>query len=140
MLNKESWESLSQSFEFEPRAQYVETLFAVCSDYTVDCGYISFRFAFKDHVRIQGAVDSFVAARVPYYFTVEQELFDSRCKYVIYEFTVSDLFSYIFARFFDSRRSSRPLSSWRSRKRKTPSKGQKHNNRRETSVIVDHVL
>lgn len=138
MLNKESWETLSQSFEYEPRARYVETLFAVCSDYAVDGGYISFRFAFQDRVRIQGAVDSFVAARVPFYFTMEQELFGSNC--VIYEFRISDLFSYIFARFSGSRCASRPLSSWRPRKRETPSKGKKHNNWRETSVIVDRVL
>lgn len=140
MLNKESWETLSQSFEFDPRAQYVETLFAVCSDYAVDSGYISFRFAFKDRVRIQGAVDSLVAACVPYYFTMEQELFDFECKYVIYEFRISDLFSFIFARFSGSCCASRSLSSRRPRKRKTPSKGKKYNNWRETPVIVDHVL
>ncbi len=138
MLNKESWETLSQSFEFDPRAQYVETLFAVCSDYAVDGGYISFRFAFQDRVRIQGAVDSLVAARVPFYFTMEQELFGSNR--VIYEFRISDLFSFIFARFSGSRCASRSFSSRRPRKRKTPSKGKKHNNWRETSVIVDHVL
>lgn len=138
MLNKESWETLSQSFEFDPRAQYVETLFAVCSDYAVDSGYISFRFVFQDRVRIQGAVDSLVAARVPFYFTMEQELFGSSC--VIYEFRISDLFSFIFARFSGSRRASRPLSSRRPRKRKASSKGKKHNNWREASVIVDHVL
>lgn len=128
MLNNESWEALSQSFEFDPRAQYVETLFSVCSDYAVDSGYISFRFFFKDRVRIQGAVDSLIAARVSYFFTMEQELFDSECKYVIYEFRISDLFSFIFARFSGSRCASRPLSSRRSRKRETPSKGKKHNN------------
>lgn len=138
MLNKESWDTLSQSFEFDPRAQYVETLFAVCSDYAVDGGYISFRFAFQDRVRIQGAVDSLVAARVPFYFTMEQELFGSNR--VIYEFRVSDLFSFIFARFSGSRCASRSFSSRRPRKRKTSSKGKKHNNWRETSVIVDHVL
>lgn len=138
MLNQESWETLSQSFEFDPRAQYVETLFAVCSDYAVDSGYISFRFAFQDRVRIQGAVDSLVAARVPFYFTMEQELFGS--SRVIYEFRISDLFSFIFARFSGSRCASRSFSSRRPRKRETPSKGKKHNNWRETSVIVDHVL
>lgn len=138
MLNNESWETLSQSFEFDPRAQYVETLFAVCSDYAVDSGYISFRFTFQDRVRIQGAVDSLVAARVPFYFTMEQELFGSNC--VIYEFRISDLFSFIFARFSASRCASRSFSSRWPRKRKTPSKGKKHNNWRETSVIVDHVL
>lgn len=138
MLNKESWETLSQSFEFDPRVQYVEILFAVCSDYAVDGGYISFRFAFQDRVRIQGAVDSLVAACVPFYFTMEQELFGS--SRVIYEFRISDLFSYIFARFSGSRCASRSLSSRRSRKRKTPSKGKKHNNWREAPVIVDHVF
>lgn len=138
MLNKESWETLSQSFEFDPRSQYVETLFAVCSDYVVDSGYISFRFAFQDRVRIQCAVDSLVAARVPFYFTVEQELFGS--SRVIYEFRISDLFSFVFARFSGSCCASRSLSSRRPRKRKTPSKGKKHNNWREASVIVDHVF
>lgn len=139
MLNKESWETLSQSFEYDPRVQYVETLFASCSDYSVDSGYISFRFAFKDRVRIQGAVDSIVAAHVPFYFTIEQELFASeRC--VIYEFRISDLFSFIFARFSGSCCASRPLSSRWPRKRKTPSKGKKHNNWRETFVIADRVL
>lgn len=138
MLNKESWETLSQSFEFDPRAQYVETLFSVCSDYAVDSGYISFRFTFQDRVRIQGAVDSLVAARVPFYFTMEQELFGS--SRIVYEFRISDLFSFIFARFSGSRCASRSLSSRRPRKRKTPSKGKKHNNWRETSVIVDRVL
>lgn len=138
MLNNESWETLSQSFEFDPRTQYVETLFASCSDYSVDSGYISFRFAFKDRARIQGAVDSIVAAHVPFYFTIEQELFGSQC--VIYEFRISDLFSFIFARFSGSRCASRSLSSRRPRKRKTPSKGKKYNNWRETPVIVDHVF
>lgn len=72
MLNKESWDTLSQSFEFDPRAQFVETLFAACSDYTVDCGFISFRFAFSDRVRIQTAVDSIVEAHVPFYFTMNK--------------------------------------------------------------------
>lgn len=138
MLNKESWETLSQSFEFDPRAQYVETLFSVCSDYAVDSGYISFRFAFQDRIRIQGAVDSLVAARVPFYFTIEQELFGS--SRVVYEFRIADLFSFIFSRFSGSRCASRSLSSRRPGKRKTPSKGKKHNNWRETSVIVDRVL
>lgn len=140
MLNKESWDALSQSFEFEPRAQFVETFFAVCSDYFVDCGYITFRFAFADRVRIQTAVDSIVAAHVPFYFTVEQDLFDSECKRVIYEFKISDLFFFIYARFSDSCCASRSLSSWRPKKRKTPSKGQKHSNRRTTPVVVDLVL
>lgn len=140
MLNKESWETLSQSFEFEPRAQYVESLFAVCSDYVIDSGYISFRFAFGDRVRIQGAVDSLVAACVPYFFTMEQELFDLECKCVIYEFRISDLFSFMFARFSGSRCASRPLSSRRSRKRKTPPKGKKHNNWRETPINIGFVL
>lgn len=137
MLNKESWDTLSQSFEFDPRARFVETLFAVCSDYVVDCGFISFRFAFADRVRIQTAVDSIVAARVPFYFTIEQELFDSECKRVIYEFKVSDLFFFIFARFSGSCHASRSLSSRRPKKGKTSSEGQKHNNRRTTPVIVD---
>jgi hypothetical protein len=123
MLNKESWDALSQSFEFDPRAQFVETLFAVCSDYVVDCGFISFRFAFADRVRIQTAVDSIVAARVPFYFTIEQELFDPERNCVIYEFKVSDLFFFIYARFSGSRCASRSLSSRRSKKGKTPSKG-----------------
>lgn len=140
MLNNESWDTLSQSFEFDPRAQYVETLFAVCSDYAVDCGFISFRFAFADRVRIQTAVDSIIAAHVPFYFTMEQGLFDPECKCVIYEFKISDLFSFIFARFSGSRCASRSLSSRRPKKGKTPSKGQKHSNRRTTPVIVDLVL
>ena len=137
MLNKESWDALSQSFEFDPRAQFVETLFVVCSDYAVADGYITFRFAFADRVRIQTAVDSIVAARVPFYFTIEQELFDSKCKCVIYEFKVSDLFFFIYARFSGSCCAFRPLSSRWPKKRKTPSKGQKHNNRRTTPVVVD---
>lgn len=137
MLNNESWETLSQSFEFEPRAHFVETLFVACSDYAVDGGYISFRFAFEDRVRIQTAVDSIVAACVPFYFTTEQELFDSECNRVIYEFKISDLFFFIYARSSSSCRAFRPLSSWRSKKGKTPSKGQKHNNRRTTPVVVD---
>ena len=140
MLNNESWDTLSQSFEFEPRAHFVETFFAACSDYAVDGGYITFRFAFADRVRIQTAVDSIVAACVPFYFTIEQELFDSECKWVIYEFRISDLFLFIYARFSDSRCAPRPLSSWRPKKRKTPSKGQKHSNRRTTPVVVDLVL
>lgn len=137
MLNKESWDTLSQSFEFEPRAHFVETLFVACSDYVVDGNYISFRFALADRVRIQTAVDSIVAARVPFYFTIEQGLFDSECNRVIYEFNISDLFFFIYARFSGSCGASRSLSSWRSKKRKTPSKGQKHNNRRTTPVVVD---
>lgn len=140
MFDKESWDALSQSFEFEPRAQFVETLFAVCSDYFVDCGYITFRFAFADRVRIQTAIDSIVAAYVPFFFTVEQDLFDSERARVIYEFKISDLFFFIYARFSGSCCASRPLSSWRSKKGKTPSKGQKHNNRRTTPVAVDLVL
>ncbi len=140
MLNNESWDTLSQSFEFEPRAHFVETLFATCSDYAVDGGYISFRFAFADRVRIQTAVDSIVAAQVPFYFTIEQGLFDSECNRVIYEFNISDLFFFIYARFFDSCSASRSLSSRRPKKGKTPSKGQKHNNRRRTPVVVDLVL
>jgi len=137
MLNKESWDTLSQSFEFEPRAHFVETLFVACSDYAVDGNYISFRFALADRVRIQTAVDSIVAAQVPFYFTIEQGLFDSECNRVIYEFNISDLFFFIYARFSGSCGASRSLSSWRSKKRKTPSKGQKHNNRRTTPVVVD---
>ena len=137
MLNNESWDTLSQSFEFEPRAHFVETLFAVCSDYALDGGYISFRFALADRVRIQTAVDSIVAAQVPFYFTIEQGLFDSECNRVIYEFNIADLFFFIYARFSDSCSASRSFSSWRSKKRKTPSKGQKHNNRRTTPVVVD---
>lgn len=137
MLNDESWDTLSQSFEFEPRAHFVETLFVACSDYVVDGNYISFRFALADRVRIQTAVDSIVAAQVPFYFTIEQGLFDSECNRVIYEFNISDLFFFIYARFLDSCSASRSLSSRRSRKRKTPSKGQKHNNRRTTPVVVD---
>lgn len=140
MLNNESWDTLSQSFEFEPRAQFVETLFAVCSDYAVDGGYISFRFAFADRVRIQTAVDSIVAAHVPFYFTIEQELFDSERSCVVYEFKISDLFFFIYARFSGLCCASRPLPSWRPKKRKTPSKGQKHSNRRTTPVVVDLVL
>lgn len=140
MLNNESWETLSQSFEFDPRAQFVETLFAACSDYVVDCGYISFRFAFADRVRIQTAVDSIIAAHVPFYFTIEQELFDPERKQVIYEFKISDLFFFIYARFANSCCASRSLSSRRSKKRKTPSESQEHNNRRSTPVIVDLVL
>lgn len=137
MLNNESWDTLSQSFEFEPRAHFVETLFVACSDYTVDGNYISFRFALADRVRIQTAIDSIVAAQVPFYFTIEQGLFDSECNRVIYEFNLSDLFFFIYARFSGSCGASRPLSSWRPKKRKTPSKGQKHNNRRTTPVVVD---
>lgn len=137
MLNKESWDTLSQSFEFEPRAHFVETLFVACSDYAVDGNYISFRFALADRVRIQTAIDSIVAAQVPFYFTIEQGLFDSECNRVIYEFNISDLFFFIYARFSGSCGASRPLSSWRPKKRKTPSKGQKHNNRRTTPVVVD---
>lgn len=92
MLNNESWDTLSQSFEFEPRAHFVETLFAACSDYVFDGGYISFRFTLADRVRIQTAIDSIVAAQVPFYFTIEQGLFDSECNRVIYEFNISDLF------------------------------------------------
>lgn len=73
MLNNESWDTLSQSFEFEPRAHFVETLFVACSDYAVDDGYISFRFALADRVRIQTAVDSIVAAQVPFYFTMNKD-------------------------------------------------------------------
>lgn len=137
MLNNESWDTLSQSFEFEPRAHFVETLFVACLDYVVDGNYISFRFALADRVRIQTAVDSIVAAQIPFYFTIEQGLFDSECNRVIYEFNISDLFFFIYARFLDSCSASRSLSSWRSKKRKTPSKGQKHNNRRTTPVVVD---
>lgn len=140
MLNNESWDTLSQSFEYEPRAQFVETLFAVCSDYFVDCGYITFRFALADRVRIQTAIDSIVAAYVPFFFTVEQDLFDSERARVIYEFKISDLFFFIYARFSGSCCASRLLSPWRSKKGKTPSKGQKHNNRRTTPVVVDLVL
>ena len=99
MLNNESWDTLSQSFEFEPRAHFVETLFVACSDYVVDGNYISFRFALADRVRIQTAVDSIVAAQVPFYFTIEQGLFDSECNRVIYEFNISDLFFFIYAHF-----------------------------------------
>lgn len=137
MLNNESWDTLSQSFEFEPRAHFVETLFVACSDYAVDGNYISFRFALADRVRIQTAVDSIVAAQVPFYFTIEQGLFDSECNRVIYEFNISDLFFFIYARFFGSCSASRSLSSWRPKKGKAPSKGQKHNNRRTTPVVVD---
>ena len=137
MLNNESWDTLSQSFEFEPRAHFVETLFVACSDYAVDGNYISFRFALADRVRIQTAVDSIVAARVPFYFTIEQGLFDSECNRVIYELNISDLFFFIYARFSGSSSASRSLSSWRPKKRKTPSKGQKHNNRRTTPVVID---
>lgn len=137
MLNNESWDTLSQSFEFEPRAHFVETLFVACSDYAIDGNYISFRFALADRVRIQTAVDSIVAAQVPFYFTIEQGLFDSECNRVIYEFNISDLFFFIYARFSGSCGASRSLSSWRPKKRKTPSKGQKHNNRRTTPVVVD---
>lgn len=137
MLNKESWDTLSQSFEFEPRAHFVETLFVVCSDYVVDGNYISFRFALADRVRIQAAVDSIVAAQVPFYFTIEQGLFDSEYNRVIYEFNISDLFFFIYARFSGSCGASRSLSSRRPKKRKTSSKGQKHNNRRTTPVVVD---
>ena len=140
MLNNESWDTLSQSFEFDPRAQFVETFFAACSDYAVDCGYITFRFAFADRVRIQSAVESIVAARVPFYFTVERELFDPERSCVIYEFKISDLFFFIYARFSGSCCSSRSISSRRSKKRKTPSEGQKHNNRRTTPVTIDLVL
>lgn len=137
MLNNESWDTLSQSFEYEPRAHFVETLFVACSDYAVDGNYISFRFALADRVRIQTAVDSIVAAQVPFYFTIEQGLFDSECNRVIYEFNISDLFFFIYARFSGSCNVSRSLSSWRPKKRKTPSKSQKHNNRRTTPVVVD---
>ena len=143
MLNNESWDTLSQSFEFEPRAHFVETLFVACSDYAVDGGYISFRFALADRVRIQTAVDSIVAAQVPFYFTIEQGLFDSEYNRVVYEFKISDLFFYIYARFSGSCCSSRScyasrsLSSRRPKKGKTPSKGQKHSNRRTTPVVVD---
>lgn len=140
MLNNESWDALSRSFEFEPRAHFVEILFAVCSDYSVDCGFITFRFALADRVRIQPAVDSIVAAHVPFYFTIEQDLFDSERKCVIYEFKISDLFFFIYARFSGSCSASRSLSSWRPRKRKTPSKGQEHIDRRTTPVVVDLVL
>lgn len=137
MLNNESWDTLSQSFEFEPRAHFVETLFVACSDYAVDGNYISFRFALADRVRIQTAVDSIVAAQVPFYFTIEQGLFDSECNRVIYEFNISDLFFFIYARFSGSSSASRSLSSRWPKKRKTPPKGQKHNNRRTTPVVVD---
>lgn len=137
MLNNESWDALSQSFEHEPRAHFVETLFVACSDYVVDGNYISFRFALADRVRIQTAVDSIVAAQVPFYFTIEQGLFDSEYNRVIYEFNISDLFFFIYARFSGSCGASRSLSSRRPKKRKTPSKGQKHNNRRTTPVVVD---
>ena len=137
MLNNESWDTLSQSFEFEPRAHFVETLFVACSDYAVDGNYISFRFTLADRVRIQTAVDSIVAAQVPFYFTIEQGLFDSECNRIIYEFNISDLFFFIYARFSGSCGASRPLSSRRPKKRKTPSKGQKHNNWRTTPVVVD---
>lgn len=140
MFNDESWETLSQSFEFEPRARFVETFFAACSDYVIDGGYISFRFAFADRVRIQTAVDSIVAAHVSFYFTIEQDLFDSERKCVIYEFKISDLFFFIYARFSSSCSASRSLSSRRPKKRKTPSKGQKHSDRRTTPVVVDLVL
>lgn len=137
MLNNESWDTLSQSFEFEPRAHFVETLFVACSDYAIDGNYISFRFALADRVRIQTAVDSIVAAQVPFYFTIEQGLFDSECNRIIYEFNISDLFFFIYARFSGSCGASRSLSSRRPKKRKTPSKGQKHNNWRTTPVVVD---
>lgn len=137
MLNNESWDTLSQSFEFEPRARFVETLFVACSDYAVDGNYISFRFALADRVRIQTAIDSIVAAQVPFYFTIEQGLFDSECNRVIYEFNISDLFFFIYARFSGSISASRSVSSRRPKKRKTPSKGQKHNNRWTTPVVVD---
>lgn len=137
MLNNESWDTLSQSFEFEPRAHFVETLFVACSDCAIDGNYISFRFALADRVRIQTAIDSIVAARVPFYFTIEQGLFDSECNRVIYEFNISDLFFFIYARFSGSISASRSFSSRRPKKRKTPSKGQKHNNRRTTPVVVD---
>lgn len=123
MLNKESWDTLSQSFEYEPRAHFVETLFVACSDYAVDGNYISFRFALADRVRIQTAIDSIIAAQVPFYFTIEQELFGSEYNRVIYEFNISDLFFFIYARFSGSCGASRPLSSWRPKKGKTPSKG-----------------
>jgi hypothetical protein len=137
MLNNESWDTLSQSFEFEPRAHFVETLFVACSDYAIDGNYISFRFTLADRVRIQTAVDSIVAAQVPFYFTIEQGLFDSECNRIIYEFNISDLFFFIYARFSGSSSASRPLSSRRPKKRKTPSKCQKHNNRRTTPLVVD---
>lgn len=137
MLNNESWDTLSQSFEFEPRAHFVETLFVACSDYAIDGNYISFRFALADRVRIQTAIDSIVAAQVPFYFTIEQGLFDAECNRVIYEFNISDLFFFIYARFSGSSSASQSFSSRRPKKRKTPSKGQKHNNRRTTPVVVD---
>lgn len=137
MLNNESWDTLSQSFEFEPRAHFVETLFVACSDYAIDGNYISFRFTLADRVRIQTAVDSIVAAQVPFYFTIEQGLFDSECNRVIYEFNISDLFFFIYDRFSGSSSAFRSFSSRRPKKRKTPSKGQKHNNRRTTPVVVD---
>lgn len=137
MLNNESWDTLSQSFEYEPRAHFVETLFVSCSDYVVDGNYISFRFALADRVRIQTAVDSIVAAQVPFYFTIKQELFDSECNRVIYEFNISDLFFFVYARFSNSCSASRSFSSRRSKKGKTSSKGQKHNNRRTTPIVVD---
>lgn len=140
MLNKESWDTLSQSFEFEPRAHFVETLFVACSDCAIDGDYISFRFALADRVRIQSAVDSIAAAQVPFYFTIEQGLFDSECNRVIYEFRITDLFFFIYARFSDSCSASQSFSSRRPRKRKTPSKGQKHSNRRTTPVVVDLVF
>lgn len=137
MLNNESWDTLSQSFEYEPRAHFVETLFVACSDYAVDGNYISFRFALADRVRIQTAVDSIVAAQVPFYFTIEQGLFESECSRVIYEFNISDLFFFIYARFSGSGSASRSFSSRRPKKRKTQFKGQKHSNRRTTPVVVD---
>lgn len=137
MLNNESWDTLSQSFEFEPRAHFVETLFVACSDYAIDGNYISFRFALADRVRIQAAVDSIVAAQVPFYFTIEQGLFDSECNRVIYEFNISDLFFFIYSRFSGFCSASRSFSSRRPKKRKTPSEGQKHSNRRTTPVVVD---
>ena len=79
--------------------------------------------AFADRVRIQTAIDSIIAAHVPFYFTIEQELFDSESKCVIYEFKVSDLFFFIFARFSGSCCAYRSLSSRRPRKRKTSSEG-----------------
>lgn len=140
MLNNESWDTLTQSFEFEPRAHFVETLFVACSDYAIDSGYISFRFTLADRVRIQTAVDSIVAAQVPFYFTIEQELFDSERSRVIYEFKISDLFFFIYARFSGSCNASRSCSSRRPKKRKTPPEGQKHSNRRKTPVVVDLVF
>mgnify|MGYP001541348579 CR=1 FL=1 len=73
-------------------------------------------------------------------FGSKQGLFDSECNRVIYEFRISDLFFFIYARFSDSCSASRSFSSRRPKKRKTPSKGQKYSNRRTTPVVVDLVL